>query len=119
MARQRKPKDETVDQARIRQLLESIANNADRSEKTSWNRKMDNMIKLIAKLRPLEEKIIELEEQKLPIIDDVNLLRQVMVKECVHPFDHLTYFENHVRCKFCDRRISVPREFIDGNEEEV
>ena len=116
MARQRKPDNETIDQAHTRQLLETVANNADRSEKTSWNRKMDNMIKLIAKLRPLEEQIIELEVAKLPTLDDIQKLRLVMVKECVHPFDHLTYFENHVRCKFCDRRISVPKDFVDGGE---
>lgn len=113
MARQRKPENETLEETHTRQLLESIANNADRSEKTSWNRKMDNMIKLITRLRPLEERVLEIEQQKLPIIDDIQALRQLMIKECVHPYDHLTYFENHVRCKFCERRISIPREFID------
>ena len=116
MARQRKPENETTEETHTRQLLESIANNADRSEKTSWNRKMDNMIKFIARLRPLEERILEIEEQKLPIIDDIQALRQLMIKECIHPYDHLTYFENHARCKFCDRRISVPKEFTDGEE---
>lgn len=116
MARQRKPDNETSEESRVRQMLEAIANNADRSEKTSWNRKMDNMIKLIAKLRPLEEKILELEALKIPTLDQIHELRSVMVKECVHPFDHLTYFENYVRCKFCDRRISVPRDFVDGDE---
>jgi hypothetical protein len=118
MARQRKPENETIEESRVRQLLESIANNADRSEKTSWNRKFDNMVKLIATLSPIEKKIMELTEQKFPIMDDINDLRLIMVKECVHPFDHLTYFENHIRCKFCDRKISVPREF-DGSSEEA
>lgn len=117
MARQRKPENETSDQSRIRQMLEAIANNADRSEKTSWNRKMDNMIKLIAKLRPLQDKILALEKQKVPTLNAISDLRGTMVKECIHPFDHLTYFENHIRCKFCDRRISVPREFADADEE--
>lgn len=116
MARQRKPENETVEETRVRQLLESIANNADRSEKTSWNRKLDNMVKLIAKMRPIEEKILELSEQKLPIFDDIQALRLIMAKECVHPFDHLTYFEDHVRCKFCERRISVPKEFTSANQ---
>lgn len=116
MARQRKPENETVEESRVRQLLESIANNADRSEKTSWNRKLDNMVKLIAKMRPIEEEILKLTEQKLPVFDEIQELRLIMVKECVHPFDHLTYFEDHVRCKFCDRRISVPKEFVGGDE---
>ena len=117
MARQRKPENETLEETRTRQLLESIANNADRSEKTSWNRKMDNMVKFITRLKPFEEQILELERQKLPTIDDIQALRQLMIKECIHPYDHLTYFKNHVRCKFCNRRISVPQEFVDGNEE--
>lgn len=116
MARQRKPENETTEESHTRQLLETIANNADRSEKTSWNRKMDNMVKLIAKMKPIEENILELSEQKMPIFDDIQELRLIMVKECVHPFDHLTYFEDHVRCKFCERRISVPKEFTSGNE---
>jgi len=116
MARQRKPDNETMTESRSRQLLESIANNADRSEKTSWNRKMDNMVKLIATMRPLEEQILKIIEQKIPIFDAIQELRLTMVKECIHPYDHLTYFENHVRCKFCDRRISVPKEFVDDDE---
>ena len=117
MARQRKPENETPEQARVRQLLETIANNSDRSEKTSWNRKMDNMIKLIAKLRPIEEQILDLESRKLPIIDEVQELRQLMIKECVHPYDHLTYFEDHMKCKFCERNISVPRDFLSDEED--
>ena len=116
MARQRKPENETVEQARERQMLESIANKSNRSEKTSWNRKMDNMVKLISRLSPLEDQIAELEAQKMPIIDDVQSLRQEMTKECIHPYDHLTYFNDHVNCKFCNRKISVPREFADGDE---
>ena len=119
MARQRKPKDETPEQARIRQMLESIANNSDRSEKTSWNRKMDNMVKLLGRLQPLEDQIAELEAQKIPILDEVQALRQLMVKECIHPYDHLTYFEDHVVCKFCNRKISVPREFADGEDSQT
>lgn len=116
MARQRKPENETPEQARVRQMLESIANNSDRSEKTSWNRKMDNMVKLISKLSPIEDQIAELEAQKWPILDEVQELRNLMVKECIHPYDHLVYHDNHVRCKFCNKNISVPREFQDGED---
>ena len=110
MARQRKPDNETPEQTQIRQILESVANKSNRSEKTSWNRKMDNMITLISKLRPLEDQILEIEQQKLPILDQVQELRQIMVKECIHPFDHLVYFNNHILCKFCNRNLSVPKQ---------
>lgn len=93
---------------KIRKQLEAIANKATRSEKTSWNRKMDNMVKLIAKLRPIEEQILELMAEKMPIMDEVNVLRQQMVKECIHPIDDLVYKETHAQCKFCGKSIGLP-----------
>ena len=54
MARKKKPVGETKEQAEERRLLEAVANNANRSEKTSWNRKMKNMVELLTELRPIE-----------------------------------------------------------------
>lgn len=108
MARRKKPEGETNDQARLRQLLEVVANHASRSDKVSWERKMDNMVRLLARLKPLEEQITELEAQKIPIIDEVTLLRNEMVKECVHPFQYLVEKDDYILCKFCEKRIVVP-----------
>ena len=79
MARRKIPEGETPEEAIERQTKEAIANNANRSEKTSWNRKMDNMVSLMAKLMPIEEQIIELQAQKNPIFDDIQKLRNTMV----------------------------------------
>ena len=113
MARRKKPEDETAEQERQRKIFESISNFSDRSEKTSWNRKMDNMVKALALLRPIEEKIIDLQAEKMPIFDDVQVLRETMVKECVHPYPFLTLHENHVVCKFCNKKIRIPDEHAE------
>lgn len=110
MARRKKPENETPEETLIRQQLEYVANSSTRSEKTSWNRKLDNMVKLIAILRPIEEQILDLMAQKMPVIDDVTALRLTMVKECVHPIDDLVYKEDHIVCKFCDKRIGIPND---------
>ncbi len=110
MARKKKPENETLDEATIRHLLETIANNPSRSEKTSWTRKQDNMVSLIAKLRPIEEQILELMATKIPIMDEIQLLRNEMVKECIHPFEYLSMKSNHIECKFCFRKLSLPSE---------
>jgi hypothetical protein len=108
MSRRKKPEGETPEQAEYRRRLEAIADNATRSEKVSWDRKMDNMVSLIAKLRPIEDKIIDLMAEKTPIIDDITALRREMVKECVHPYTHLTIRDDDsVECKFCNKRFSV------------
>lgn len=109
MARRKKPENETLDEAKIRQMLEEVANSAERSEKTSWNRKMDNMVKLISKLHPIEDQIIELEAQKMPILDEIAALRGSMVKDCIHPFEQLVYKNEFVECKFCNKKLRISK----------
>lgn len=108
MSRRKKPDGETTLQAESRHRLESIADNATRSEKVSWSRKMDNMVSLIAKLRPIEDKILDLMAEKTPIIDDITALRREMVKDCVHPYTHLIELDDGtVECKFCNKRFGL------------
>lgn len=107
MARHKKPENENEEQAEIRRRLELVSNNANRSEKTSWNRKMDKMVRLLSRLQPIETQILDLMEKKIPIFDEVQELRNTMVNECVHPFEYLTLKDDHILCKFCDRRIII------------
>lgn len=108
MARRKKPENETAEQASERNLFEKIANHSNRSEKTAWKRKLTNMEKLIEQLRPVEEKILDIMRiEKQPLLDKVQVLRLEMVKECIHPFEHLVQKDGHVECKFCNRRIVV------------
>jgi hypothetical protein len=109
MARRRKPEKETGEEAVVRKQLEAIANSSNRSDKTSWRRKMKNMQKLHQKLRPLEDKILELHAQKQPIFDEIQELRETMVTECIHPFDQLVHKKKHIECKFCNRKLSIPK----------
>jgi hypothetical protein len=108
MARRPKPENETIEQEADRQLLEAVANSSDRSEKTSWNRKLDNMVGLLAQLAPIEDQIIELQAQKMPIFDKVQILREAMVGECIHPYQYLVKIDEGVAlCKFCNRKINA------------
>lgn len=91
-----------------KQKLEIISNFSNRSEKTSWNRKLDNMIKLMSKLAPIEDEILEIIKiKKQPILDEINKLRQTMVNMCIHPIEQLIEHEDHVSCKFCNRKFNI------------
>ena len=108
MARRKAPENETQDEQILRRQREAIANTADRSEKTSWNRKMDNMVKLMSQIRPIEDEILDLQAKKQPIFDEIQELRSLMVKECVHPYEYLAIHDTHAECKFCNKKISLP-----------
>ena len=110
MARKKIPSNETEQERIERTIKESIANKSNRSEKTSWNRKMDNMISLMSKLKPIEEEIIELQAKKIPLFDEIQQLRNTMVNECTHPYEYLVVHDEHVQCKFCLKKLSKPNE---------
>lgn len=107
MARLKKPENETTEETTIRRKKETIANNATRNEKVSWDRKMNNMVSLLAELTPIEDEITDLMVKKMAIIDKVQSLRADMVKECTHPFTHLASHDDHIVCKFCDRKFTI------------
>jgi hypothetical protein len=106
MAKRKKPENETPVQTAERQLISEIADTASRGEKVSWDRKMDNMVSLLATLKPIEDKILDLMAQKTPIMDDVDALRKIMVRDCIHPQHVLTCSDGIVHCKFCNRRFN-------------
>jgi len=123
MARMKKPENESDDQAKIRRILELVANHASRPEKTSWGRKRDNMEAMVRQLRPLEDKILEIYASMIPIKDDIEILRQEMVKDCIHPFDLLKFKiddegHDYVDCKFCEAKMR-PASFIEEDGEET
>lgn len=112
MARRKKPDGETAEQQKARLALETISNTSTRSEKMSWDRKMDSMVKLLATLRPIEDQIIELMAKKQPIFDAIADLRSEMTYNCVHPITHLVVKPSddgeYIECKFCLKRFSIP-----------
>lgn len=87
--------------------LDTIANISTREEKAAWNRKLEKMNKLLEKLQPIEDKIIELNIEKIPIFDEVSQLRVLMVNSCIHPEDQLIVTDEYVDCKFCNKRITL------------
>ena len=117
MARRKKPENESATELRVRQIKEAISNHANRSEKVSWNRKMDNMVGLIAELSPIEQEILSLMAKKIPVLDKVQVLREEMVKECVHPYEHLAIYSDYVECTFCFKKLSIPLEFVTQEED--
>lgn len=64
------------------------------------------MVRLLARLRPIEEKIIDLLAEKSPILDAVQALRKEMVRDCVHPYQNLSLQpDGTIKCKFCERTL--------------
>jgi len=93
----------------VKKEIDEVTKFADNAEKLSWRRKLKKLEGLVDELRPYEEKILKLYEDKLPIMDKLEKLRQVMVEECIHPKDQLVHKGTHLECKFCDKIIKPRR----------
>lgn len=107
MARMKKPENETDEERKIRQIKENISNHASRSEKTSWERKRKNLQNYLVKLEPLQQQVLDIEANKIPILDKISKTRTEMVETCIHPQSDLIIYEDFAVCKFCNMRINV------------
>lgn len=87
--------------------IEAIISRVSIKELSSWKRMMKKMVSLIDEIRPIEDAILLLTTQKMPIFDRIQELRMIMVSTCIHPKEHLVVQEGHVLCKFCDKRLRV------------
>lgn len=124
MARRKAPANETTEEMEIRKEREDISNHATRSEKVSWERQFGNMQKLLeTKIQPLENQIIALMAEKSKYIDEMVAIRDELVRDCIHPFEHVVEDgESHAAlvdsvtilrpggtyiCKFCNKKVAL------------
>lgn len=108
MAKVKKPTNETPEEELVRRNKEIVSGVATRNEKVSFDRKMHNMVTLLAQLQPLEQTISDLLAKKIPITDKIQQLRSEMVITCVHPITHLVDHNQYIVCKFCNKKFTIP-----------
>lgn len=94
-------------------IMNDVAGMADRSEKTSWNRKLKNIQKLIAQTKEIEDEMSKLRARRQPLLDQIADYRTEMVDTCIHPIEYLTVHEGVVKCKFCERNIRLIQQSND------
>lgn len=86
-----------------------VSSHQGKNDKLAWKRKVKKMEGLISDISHYEEEILKIVMAKQPIMDDINKLRIEMVRDCIHPKDHLVHHGTYITCKFCERNISIPR----------
>ena len=96
-----------LDEEAARRQIEAVSKFCDKNQKLAWRRKMVKMTDLLEEIEPLNEEMLALILRKQPIMDKIEDMRQVMVKECVHPADYLVHKGEHILCKFCKTKISL------------
>jgi phosphoglycerate-specific signal transduction histidine kinase len=94
--------------------INKIVNAKPKNERIAFTRKLKKIEELVKSLEPIEAKILDITlNEKYPILDEIQQLRLTMVKECVHPKDHLVIYEaegdqeEYFQCKFCNAVLSV------------
>lgn len=96
-----------LDEDQARRELEMVAKGADKNQRLAWRRKKVRMETLLERIKPLEEKALEIILEKQPIMDDIESVRQKMIKECIHPADNLIHKGNFILCKFCKSKLKI------------
>ena len=91
-------------------LKSTVANFANRSEKTSWTRKRKNLETYVKEnIAPIEQELITLKAALQPLYDYIDQLRQDMIKSCIHPVEDLRVKDDGtVHCNFCSKTFKIP-----------
>ena len=76
-------------------------------DKVMFSRKLEELNQLLEVIRTYEDRISEIMIEKQVHMDKLQALRISMVKLCVHPTEFLTEVENHIFCKFCEKRLQL------------
>lgn len=89
--------------------LSVISKIKDKNTRLSWKRKYDKLTEMVEKeIHPVEEQIQALFLKKQELMDVVLELRNILVKECIHPKDQLIHKVLYVECKFCNSKLKIP-----------
>lgn len=92
-----------------RAILEKIAGHANKGEIAAWSRKRKAIERLIdTHIRPLEDKILTINGELMPLYDQLTEARAALIEFCVHPIDMLEPKIGHIECKFCNAKLNVP-----------
>jgi transcription termination factor NusB len=108
---------DVLEMSRDELIKKTISGVSTKREYISWNRKHNNIKKLIDDLQPVEQEILDLQATRMGLLEQINEIRQLMVNQCIHPYEMLSVKEKHVECKFCNKKISMPK--VSTNESQV
>jgi hypothetical protein len=102
--------DTTVSKDQMERDLKNVAGIKDKNEKLSWTRRQKKIEEMVDEMQPIVEKILELTATRQEYLDKIQVLRKQMVKECIHPKNSLVHKGTFIECKFCNAKLSIPRE---------
>lgn len=93
----------------MEQIIKKIRESFDKADVLAWKRREKKLKDIIDnKLKPLEDKILEIQLQKQPFFDEIHEIRKEMTESCIHPDDQLVELNNSIiLCKFCDKKLKI------------
>lgn len=92
-----------------KKILLKVANSKNRNEKIAWKRKKEKLDELVAQMRELEEQMFEIGAKKMDVFDQLRVVKTTMEEECIHPFEELVHKGTYILCKFCNKRLGIPK----------
>lgn len=98
-----------LDEATVARHIKAVVSHTGKNEKLAWNRRVKKMQGLVDSHQEYEERILAIIKEKEPLLDEISILRNDMIKECIHPKDHIVHMNTYLVCRFCERKLSIPR----------
>ncbi len=93
-------------------VYDTVSTDGQVNQRVAFKRRLDNVEAFVGThINPIEEQILLLREQLIPLYDQLGTLRNEAKQHCTHSQEFLTVEDMgedyHVRCKFCDTKFIV------------
>jgi hypothetical protein len=89
--------------------LQAVHQHFTKAEHSKWYREYNKIKPLVDKANSISMQILKLQLEQQELIDTVDIQRETMVANCVHPTHMLVHHTTYIECKFCAKKISLPR----------
>ena len=98
-----------ISKEQLEQDFAVILKASDKNSRLAWIRKNKKMSEIIEKLQPIENELLRLQALKKPLLENIEELRQIMVRDCPHMEEYLIHHGKYIECKFCGTKIGINR----------
>lgn len=98
-----------ISKEQLEQDFAVILKESDKNVRLAWIRKNKKLAEIIAELQPIQDEILRLQAETKPLLQDIEELRQIMVRDCPHLEEYLIHHGKHIQCKFCETKIGINR----------
>lgn len=91
-----------------KQSISHIRGHVNHTTKKAWEANFTTITEKLAQAQKVQAEILSLEDKKMAIFDEIEMIRKDLIRNCIHPTDLVNESADGVlHCMFCDTHFKI------------